>query len=216
MASEKEKKIKDLAKTLLKSGFAMSESEALSKAGEIVETEEKVTVRKDQSDKKEGGLFSKIKHAFHRHKAEVPEPPEDMPPLAAETAEEVDFSGDERPLNEIMQGAGVETDKSSSAETQPSAVENPFDHPVEQQDSPAGEGDPPESKAALVEEAEHQRALAEKAEALEKELEAVKAKLREMKKYPKKEEISEIKTEIREMSQEMDELEYEEKKSEEG
>ena len=208
MASEKEKKIRDLAKTLLKSGFVMSESEALSKAGEIVETEEKVTVRKDQSDKKEGGLFSKIKHAFHRHKEEIPEPPEDMPSLAAESTEDVDFSGDERPLNEIMQDAGVEIEKSPSAEPSPSVDGNPFDNPVEEED-------PQANKEALVAEADHQRALAEKAEALEKELEAVKAKLREMKKYPKKEEISEIKTEIREMSQEMDELEYEEKKSEE-
>lgn len=97
---EKEEKINKLADSLHKGGFSPSESAALEKAKEMVETEEKI---KESQQKK--GFFGKIKEKFS-HKKEEPIKLEDH-----------DLSNDDRTVNELMKEAGVnEAELSKSTE----------------------------------------------------------------------------------------------------
>lgn len=212
MDAEKERRLKTLADTLHKSGFVSSKSDALAKAKEIIDTEEKISSARQKGKEKEEGFLSRIKHTFHKDKEEMPEPPGSMPELSSGPEEEIDFSkvSDNRPLSEIMGEAGVDIGEAS----QPNVAD---EQPLGSESSPVeSEASASEDKEEFVQEAEREREYEEKAEVLEKELAAVKAKLQEEKKHPKKEDISNLQAEIREMSQEMEELEEKEKKDSSG
>lgn len=87
---EKEERINKLAKSLHQGGFSPSESSALEKAKEMVETEEKINASQEKK-----GFFGKIKEKFV-HKEEAPV-----------KLENYDIASDDRTINEIMSEAGV-------------------------------------------------------------------------------------------------------------